>query len=205
MLSVRILSAAVVAMYLPAMVIAAETSPKAAAGTTSKYQFAEPEVLVQKAEALAKADIAKMAAAEMVYRNHVFIHGIEPNGGQMLPTYVFMKMYRRFTGYEVTEVERTSSVLRPIKFTIRFDSERVGTRFIKAPKESVESLREAESDNAFSVLDREAIVRAYYCDAQGNLIDGPSPILPRPNYWAKMGDAAYNLTSILDPYNMPQF
>lgn len=205
MFFMRMVMAALVAIGLPFMATAAETSSKAAAGTTSKYEFAEPVVLVQKAEALAKSDIAKMAAAEMVYRNHVFIHGIEPTGGQFVPTYVFMKMYRRFTGYEVMEVEKTSSVLRPIKFTIRFDCERVATRSIKALKESVESLREAESDSAFGVLDTEAIVRTYYCDAQGNLMDGPPPVLPRPNFWAKMSDKAYPFTSILDPYNMPAF
>ena len=203
MKAVRTLAATLLALSLPYLAIAAETGPAAVKQPVSKYDFAEPEVLVQKAEALAKSDMAKMAAAEMVYRNHVYLHVFQLQVGTNVPTYLFMKLYRRFTGYEVIDVERTNSVLRPIKFTIRFDCERVGTREINGAKESVESLREAESDNAFMVRDTESLTRVYYCDAQGEVVESPSPILARPNFWTKDGKDPFGATSVLDPYNLP--
>lgn len=203
MKSALVVATATLVFFAPLLAFAADPAPGSVNKSTSSYDFAEPQVLAQKAEALAKADLAKMAAAEMVYRNHVFIHVFQLQAGTNVPTYLFMKLYRSFSGYEVVDIEKTSSVLRPIKFTIRYDADRIGTRDIKASKENQEALQQAERDKAFMARDKESITRQYYCDAQGNVIEAPSPILPRPNFWIKDGKDPFGATYVLDPYNLP--
>ncbi len=165
--------------------------------------YAEPEVLIEKATALAEGEIARLAAAEMVYRNKVMIHAFLLEGSAGGPTLLYMKLYRRFTGFELVNVERSPSVITPLKVLIRFNYDRVGTREVNGTSGDAELRGRVESDVAFVVHDQESIIREYPCTAKGDVIKLPTPILDRPNFWWKNGREPRGDTWIEDHYAPP--
>ena len=169
----------------------------------SSNEYAEPAVLIEKANALGKSEIARLAAAEMIYRNKVYIHAFQLDGSSGQPIRLFMKLYRQFTGYEVVDIERSSSVLRPLKISIRFNYDRIGTRDVKGNTGDTELRSQVEADVAFITHDSESIVREYPCNAQGEVVKLPSPVLDRPNFWWKNGREPYGVAWIEDPYAPP--
>ncbi len=159
----------------------------AGATTTSPYEYADPQTLMKKANAIAESEIARLAAAEMLYRNKVMIHAYEMDllAGTSPATEVWIKLYRSFTGFEVLDIERAPSLLAPLKITIRFDYDRVGTREVRGNRSTPGLYDLVRQDVAFIVHDKESIVREYSCSGRGDPIRLPSPILKRPNIWLK--------------------
>jgi hypothetical protein len=187
-----------------AVAVAADTAASTNKASLPKNDIAEPDVLLAKAQALAKSDMARMAAAEMVYRNKVFIHSLDLPNATIGSTNLYMKLYRRFTGYQVVDIEKTNSVLRPIKFVIRYTVERVGTRELRGRVGDSTPLEQAEHDGAFLVRDRDTVLREYFCNGQGEVLEMPSPILERPNFWIKNGVRPFGNTWVDDPYSLLQ-
>jgi len=156
-------------------------SPRAGSG--GGEVAASNDVLLEKAQRLAESELARLSAAEMIYRNLVYDHIYvdEDNG---VRTDILMKYYRNFRGTEVVDVKRTDSLLQPLEFVIRYDFDMIGTRIEAGlPKTMVETARKVKNDNAFQIYASDSLVRLYRCDAAGECGAVGPELLPRPNYW----------------------
>ncbi len=141
------------------------------------------DVLLKKAEELAKSELARLAAAEMIYRNKVYDHIYfdEDNG---VRTDVLMKYYRNFHDMEVLDVKRTDSLLYPVEFEIRYDFDMLGTKEVAGPPNTLTELaKSVKNDNAFQLYISDSLVRTYRCGETGECAVMNPDSLPRPNYW----------------------
>jgi hypothetical protein len=179
----------------PASIGADSVAP--VAGTTLVGDGVE---ILRKAEALAQSELERMAAAEMIYRMRTYEHTLILLDEGETKESVFLKYYRQFTGYEVLEVERTTSLLRPVRYTIRFDFDLIGTNAFDSKRKSVEPIRQAIQDRYFVKYSSDSLVRTYECDAAGDPTSTYSPVLERPNYYDERikGVSAYRVLRLKD-------
>ncbi len=141
------------------------------------------ETLMERARQLAEQELARLSAAEMIYRNKVYDHVYvdEDNG---VRTDILMKYYRNFRGAEVLDLKRTDSLLYPLEFVIRYDFDMLGTRTEAGlPTTMAETAKKVKNDNSFRVYASDSLVRQYRCDASGEHDQSIAELLPRPNYW----------------------
>ena len=67
---------------------------------------------------LAEAELARLSAIELVYRNKVYYHSFSiPQ--TWLKGGAYVKMYRQFTDYSVVNITHTTSLLHPVAFSRR--------------------------------------------------------------------------------------
>jgi hypothetical protein len=147
---------------------------------------AEAAALMARATALAEDELVRLNAAEMVYRNKVYVHTYTMEAFASNPARQYMKLYREFTGYEIEDIERTPSLLKPVKFLIRFDFDLVGTRGEGGNPHDPAVIRRVQGDHAFIVHGRESLTREYICDAGGRVVSEP-PSPERPNIYSSPG------------------
>lgn len=142
-----------------------------------------PDVLLEKAHALAELELARLSAAEMIYRNKVWGHVYtnEDNGNR---NEIVMKYYRNFLRTEVVDVKRTDSLLYPVEFIIRYDFDYLGTQGENANYSTLAQVaNNVKKDNAFQVIASDSLVRQYRCDGNAECDTIVPDLLPRPNFW----------------------
>ncbi len=133
------------------------------------------------AQELGESELRKLAAAEMIYRNAVFEHLLE---GDLSVSCTYMKLYRQFREFEVVDIARSESILRPVRYTIRYDYDLLGTSTEHQSRVRDLSLaREAASDMYFSKITEDSLTRTYDSDGIGRPVNNYPPQLERPNYW----------------------
>lgn len=143
------------------------------------------ESIRAKAEAFAQAELARMNAAEMMYRNKVTLHEITiPASGNI--SRVKVKMYREFTGYEVVDIYRSDSVLAPIVYEIKYQYNLYSTPARNSANKVEYEL--AEHDTKFFLDGQYAITRRYPCAPNGEYAGTLPPLPPRPDFFAKGAD-----------------
>ena len=146
----------------------------------SGAEVPDAATLKQWAESLAQSQLEQLAAAEMLYHARTFEHALVTDSGFLT---MYGKFYRQFTDFEVVDIERTPSLLQPVKYTIRYNFDAVGTLPIDATRQEAAKIERARSDYFFVKQQEDSVVRTYESDADGRPIDTYSPYLDRPNYW----------------------
>ncbi len=135
--------------------------------------------LLQKAETLAESQMAALNKAEEQYRDAARFfkfdwHPFDPESG------VYAKVYRHYASYEILDILRSESLLRPIHIVIRFHYDVLST-----PERHTDYMHSEEMawmDKEFSVLRKEDITRVYPCDAQGEYYGGLPDIREPASY-----------------------
>jgi len=144
------------------------------------------ESLQEKAVELASRDLERLNAAEMMYRNRVYAHHYLLGDIQRV---AYAKLYRHFTDFDVKDIRRSDSLLRPYAIDLEYRFDYVGTEGIVGNYQDLESVEKVKNDFHFRVLGENVLRRLYFCDASGacylngELAEEASEALERPNYW----------------------
>ena len=101
-------------------------------------------------------------------------------------TGVYIKLYRNFTGYEVVDIYRSDSLIRPIAYAIRFYYKILATAPQHIDLPNAKEL--AEQDNTFSLLSKHNLTRYYACDVNGDYMGNLPDVPARPNYYRRFHD-----------------
>lgn len=146
----------------------------------SGEEIDEVALLKERARGLAESELARLSAIEMLYRNQAYYYEYTMPG---MTTGAYAKLYRQFTGYEIVDIERSDSLLRPLTFTVSYRFDLIGTEAISVQQENAKSARAAKSDHSYRLYTSGDVVQRYTCTEDGSLA-GPAPVpLERPNYW----------------------
>lgn len=134
--------------------------------------------LTETASRLAESEMARMSAAEMIYRNKVqYNETILPV--LQTKTGAYLKIYRNFTGYEVEDIVLSDSVLYPITYEIRYDYDVLASTQRGMDLPNAFSL--SSQDREFELLRHSSVTQRYRCDWSGDYEGAPSSLLSRPN------------------------
>ncbi len=162
-----------------------------------------PVGLLARATALAETELLRLNAAEMIYRNKVYVHVFAMTSGSMDPARRCMKLYRRFAGFEIADIETTPSILHPIKLSIRYDFDLIGTRGEPAQRMNAALVRGVQQDRAFIVHRSESLLRQYLCNAEGEVVAMP-PLPERPNIFNTPMAARFAEFALEEPALVPE-
>ncbi len=189
-------------VFLGVMVVAAcawlaGCAPKPAPDTKATRQptldpIPDAGTLMGWAKKLGARELEKLAAAEMLYRNHTYQHLL--NTGDLDPVVHYGKYFREFRSFDVENIELTGSVIHPVKYTIRYDFDLFGTVFRRGQLRDTHLAEEARADYFVTPDLRDSILREYESDEGCRPIDAKNPVLERPNYWAYRTDAIFGHT-----------
>ena len=146
--------------------------------TRAKYA----DYLKQKATDLAEADMARLSAVELVYRDKMYYYGYQ-NSVATISHGAYAKMYRQFTGYEVLDIIHSDSLFHPILFTIEFDCDILVTEPVFVERESRKEAQNAHTNKTYRFQRSHKVRRTYTCDEKGSPQQPLPPPLERPNYW----------------------
>lgn len=156
--------------------------PSDTAPTTPTEQ--SPQKLLEKAERFAAGELARLSAAEMLYRDRVYLHVYSyPSAG--LQNSAYAKRYRQFTDYEVLDVVKSNSLLHPYLFEIQYNFEILSTDGVPVTIPNVKAARAAARDHRFRRIRSDTIRLEYRCDRDGDPVQSTPTILERPNYFQK--------------------
>jgi hypothetical protein len=146
----------------------------------------------QKADELAKAELAKFNAAEEQYKTQVSReeNPVNPNPfREGVGTY--MKWYRHFTGSKIVDIRRTDSLLNPMAIVIVYDCELMATNsFDEDSKDAflnIDPVKNAEKETQFNIQRTVKFTREYLCDGQGKYV-GNLPEVPDRGIFYVQGD-----------------
>jgi hypothetical protein len=136
--------------------------------------------LVALANDLGQSELRRMAAAEMVYRNHVMQHTVESG---LTVEHIYMKCYRQFKDFSIIDIRQTGSLYHPVEYTIQYNFDMLGTVGEHATMRDLGSMREAARDYRFVKQLEDSLRRTYKSETSGRPIQSYSPVLERLNYW----------------------
>lgn len=144
------------------------------------------EMLIEKANHLARREIARMSAAELLYRNAPTTHRIVsadlgPNIG------VHTKIYRAFNNYEITDIVRSDSYLNPVTYEITYTYDLLATEPRSLSTPDAEKL--VRSDAQFKVLASKRMTRRYSANYDGDFEGGLPGLPPRPDFYTLDADS----------------
>lgn len=138
-------------------------------------EFAEH--LNQLANSLARDEMAKFNTIEETYKGMVSMD-VQPTNEATTGGGVYYKKYRVFKRYEVVDVKRTDSYLKPIEIIVRFHYDLMGTTPRHTDFPDSETL--ASTDSTYEKLRERWVTRRYRCDYTG-AYDGALPDVPPPD------------------------
>lgn len=132
--------------------------------------------LTARAQQLAVAELERIRAVELTYKNEArfhqnIYHPDQPTSG------VYLKLYRDYKSCEVYDLKQTTSLVHPLAFEIAFTYDVYAT----TPRPSAEptSPASARHDEAFErVRENISVLRRYPCSAEGVYTPGVLPDLP---------------------------
>lgn len=137
--------------------------------------------LEQKARELAELELARMAAAEMIYRNKAVFQKsqVDLTGGFVAESGAYVKIYRNFKGYHIEDIYQSGSLKYPIAYEIHYDYDVLATTPRGNHLPNAEEL--AQQDHEYEILRQGTLVRRYRCDTDGNYEGGLPELPPRPD------------------------
>ncbi len=150
---------------------------------TSVSLFADPAVverLEDRAKALAEDELVRFNKAEQVYATQVMYH---PNMTNLfgIDEGVYLKMYREFTGYDIADIVRTESLLRPVAFRIVYHAK---VHASKAQHSALPgSLQKALADDVLTVVREITVPREYRGDSRGDVDETQLGQVPPMNFY----------------------
>jgi len=157
-----------------------QTVPSTSSGSGQESVTEYGLELQQKAINLASSELARFNAIELLYRNIPIRHRIT-NPGTMHFDFGWVKLYRRFSDFEVKDVRRSDSLLTPIIFEVEYDYELFGTRFNRESEGP--ALAKTREDIVFEVRHSDTVTVFYGCNESGVMVNSDQEYLPRPNYF----------------------
>ncbi len=170
-----------------------ETADKTDLPSIVHFDFGQPigmtradyaDYLEQKAHELAEADLARLSAIELVYRNKMYYYGFEiPSSNISHGAYA--KMYREFTGYELVDITHSDSLFHPILFAIEFNYDILLSEPVFVERENRKDAQNAYINKNYHFHRSDNVRRTYLCDEKGSPRQPLPPPLARPNYWDK--------------------
>lgn len=131
--------------------------------------------LFEKADALAKQELVRFNAIEIIYRDMPEIHTFRSPATRIQES-GWVKVYRRFNSYTIEDVKRSDSLIHPVVYEINYHFDVYGTSF-----------RNTKIENAFTATENSSkyvnrydgvLERQYYCNEDGIPID---PVYPVPS------------------------
>lgn len=137
--------------------------------------------LSAKANVLALEELARMSAAELVYRNQSKLY-TTMSPVQDRPIGAYLKLYRDYKAYSIVDIYWSDSILAPISFEIRYIYDLIGT--IPRPLLRETSKAVSEKDSIFQILGTYGLTRWYECDSDGNYLGNLSVLPDRPDYYS---------------------
>lgn len=146
--------------------------------TRSEYAL----FLRERATGLAEAEIARLSAIELIYRNKTFRYSFESRQVDLSGS-AFGKMYRQFTGFEIMDIVHSDSLLLPLVIDIEFSYDLLGTKVIPVDAKKPQNAKIAQSDHDFRLVAQKTIQLQYDWDEQGNVIGPELDFLARPNHY----------------------
>ncbi|PCJ56197.1 MAG: hypothetical protein COA73_12620 [Candidatus Hydrogenedentota bacterium] len=138
------------------------------------------EMLLGKANDLAERELARIMAAELLYRNvPEYFEPYHIGRQQIIP--VWVKQYRHFQSYEIADIYRSDSYLYPMVYEIHYIYDYMHTppRSMSGEKNPKET---ATNDKDFKISNSSYLIRRYRCDANGDYIGDLPEFAPRPKY-----------------------
>ena len=134
--------------------------------------------------AFAQAEMARLNAAEGVYRETVQRHESDASGAHA-PSSVVVKLYRNYTAGEIAELLGPASESGELRLQIRFDYDLLSTR----PRDTDDtgSAEAARADGKFSLLRHGSLVQEYAYRLGSDFDSMPLPPIPsRPKYFVEL-------------------
>lgn len=160
------------------------------------------DFLVQEATDLARAELARLSAIELMYRDKTYLHKSRMQmGPQDITALAYAKVYRQFTDSRLVDITSSESILRPLIVTIDFDYDVLASEPIQTQGRDPQKALTAQNRKTYSVSRSETTRFVYNCDEEGRPLALPPP-LPRPNIWDDgMGNGLtnYGLEEALGP------
>jgi hypothetical protein len=105
------------------------------------------------------------------------------DGGEGVIQRAYGKYFRQFRSFTVEDIERTDSVLRPMKYTIRYDFDLFSTSPVLGNPTGTDFLQRVRSDYFFRNDRSDSLVRVYESGPDFKPVSSFVPFLDRPNYW----------------------
>jgi hypothetical protein len=151
------------------------------------YDPALTAELTTKARALAENELRRLSEAEAAYRDmsRLHRHGQNP----FMPDLgVYAKTYREYTGYELADIRRTDSLLRPYEYVVTYEFDVLSTE--GRTSQSGNSPELSRRDAEFEALRKGAHTLRYRCAPTGDFA-GPPPSAPAPvGYYPSQPDTS---------------
>lgn len=145
---------------------------------------AEPEYtvdfidsLLEKSNRVGASELARFNASEMLYKNTPQLYSTTIPILEV-QQFFWVKTYRRYTGYKVTDIKRSPSLLKPYSYEITYDFDQFSTS-ARNIENREGALRQSTDDSYFTMLFQRSFVRNYLCDSRGNLLDATPDLPPR--------------------------
>jgi hypothetical protein len=134
--------------------------------------------MLHKAETLAEEEMARLAAIELLYKN------ISEMQMEIIPAELrrvggWVKSYRKYTGYEINDIYRSDSYLNPIVFEIAYQFDQFHTEV--RTWENMKSQGLSMKDKKFKMIKKDALIRRYRCDENGDYLGNLPEMPPRPS------------------------
>lgn len=160
------------------------------------------DLLTQEAVELAKTELARLSAIELMYRNKTYLHKFRWTQGPDISGLAYAKVYRQFTDYKLVDITSSKSIFSPFLLKIDFDYDILTTELVETKGRDHEKALTAHSLKTYTVS-RSATTRLVYsCDEKGQLLALPPP-LPRLNVFDDVGGRSdfivYGLEEALGP------
>lgn len=139
------------------------------------------EGVIAKAGSLAEAELERLRAAELLYKDVVRFDELE--GHPVLGSGVYYKGYRDYTDYVIKDIQRNPSYMMPIAYEIGFNYRFMTTE--RRHTDDKQSAGKAQGDTQYQSLKESQLVHVYLCDHQGEYVGDP--------YWLPTRETVFGL------------
>ncbi len=168
-----------------------ESSEDTSLSTTVHFDFGQPmgmtraeyaDLLKQNAVDFADAELARLSAIELMYRDKTYFHSFRMSLGDITAS-AYAKTYRQFTDSRLVDITRSESILHPLLLTIDFDYDILASELVLSKMRDRRKASTAHSLKTYTFSRSGTTRHVYICDEMGRPLDPLPPPLPRPNVW----------------------
>lgn len=139
------------------------------------------EELQEKASVIGQRELERFNAADLIYKNIPEFHStIIPIMNKKRS--IWVKTYRKYTGFSVLDISQSSSFISPILYEIEYKYTQFSTSYrVIGDRENAQQL--SLEDSQFSLILSDSFTRQYLCNKEGDLTGSLPPLPIRPDYF----------------------